>query len=127
MERLCCRARKGTVEETLRSFTIVTIYEFRRGQIDVSAVLDFETLRGILVRLALITTVLSAIAIAVLSLYPVPQVLLPGSDKTHHFVAYAVLALPLSMVRPLYVPLTFLVVSFYGGVIELMQPAAGRM
>lgn len=80
-----------------------------------------------MVRLALTTTALLAIAIAVLSLYPVPQVLLPGSDKAHHFIAYAVLALPLSMVRPLYAPLTFLLGSFYGGVIDLMQPAARRM
>jgi len=80
-----------------------------------------------MVRLALTTTALLAIVIAVLSLYPVPPLRVPGSDKTYHFLAYAALVLPISMARPLYAPLIFLIASFYGLAIEFVQPATGRM
>jgi VanZ family protein len=83
--------------------------------------------RGFMARRALTTTLLMATAIAVLSLYPVPQSGLPGSDRAHHFLAYALLSLPLSMVRPLFAPVTFLAASMYGGAIEFVQPAVGRM
>lgn len=66
-------------------------------------------------------------AITVLSLSPLetlPPV--PGTDKTHHFVAYATLMLPTALKKPnhwvLLIPL-FIVCS---GAIELIQPYVNR-
>ena len=73
-----------------------------------------------------ITTVI-LISIITLSLWPVqtlPSV--PGSDKTHHFIAYASLMLPVSLRRPKYwiwLGLFFVLVS---GGIELLQPLVNR-
>lgn len=65
--------------------------------------------------------------ITVLSLYPLnnlPSV--PGSDKTHHFIAYAGLMLPTALRRPkhwLFIGFFFLC---WSGVIELIQPYVNR-
>ena len=66
-------------------------------------------------------------AITILSLYPVeflPPV--PGSDKTHHFIAYALLMFPVTLARPkhwLWIGLFFLA---WSGAIELIQPYVNR-
>ncbi len=67
------------------------------------------------------------LAITVLSLYPLdnlPEV--PGTDKTHHLIAYAALAYPAVLKKPnnwIYIIIFFI---FYGGLIELIQPYVNR-
>ena len=50
----------------------------------------------------------------------------PGSDKTHHLIAYAVLALPTALRRPKRWPLIILCFALYSGLIELIQPQVNR-
>lgn len=62
-----------------------------------------------------------------LSLWPLdslPKV--PGTDKTHHFMAYAVLMLPIALRRPRYWGLIGLGLMGYSGLIELLQPYVNR-
>jgi hypothetical protein len=74
-----------------------------------------------------IITAIILVAITTLSLWPLktlPSV--PGSDKTHHFIAYAFLMLPVALRRPKYwmwVGVLFVLVS---GGIELLQPLVNR-
>jgi len=75
----------------------------------------------------LIITVFLLTAIATLSLWPVahlPQV--PGSDKTHHFIAYGALMLPVALRKPKYCLLITLAFAGFSGVIELIQPYVNR-
>jgi len=73
---------------------------------------------------------LSAILLAcitALSLHPLntlPEV--PGSDKTHHFVAYAALAFPTALRKPRRWPLIIFGFALYSGLIELIQPHVNR-
>ncbi|WP_210394691.1 hypothetical protein [Motiliproteus sediminis] len=66
-------------------------------------------------------------AISLLSLWPLTQLPeVPGSDKTHHLVAYAALMLPAAYARPrgwLWLGLFFL---GWSGAIELLQPLVNR-
>jgi len=61
------------------------------------------------------------------SLWPaelLPQV--PGTDKTHHFIAYTALVFPVAFARPRQWLLVFLLLLAWGGVIELIQPYVNR-
>jgi hypothetical protein len=75
----------------------------------------------------LIITAFLLTVIATLSLWPVinlPQV--PGSDKTHHFIAYGILMLPVALRKPkhwLWITLGF---AAFSGLIELIQPYVNR-
>lgn len=75
----------------------------------------------------LLFTILIALIITGLSLYPVESLPpVPGSDKTHHFIAYGALAFPIALARPkkwLFLIVVFLACS---GVIELVQPYVNR-
>ena len=66
-------------------------------------------------------------SITVLSLTPLPQLPdVPGSDKTHHLIAYAVLVFPVALRRPdnwLWILFLFVV---WSGAIELIQPYVNR-
>lgn len=67
------------------------------------------------------------LAIAYLSLTPLPQLpAVPGSDKTHHFIAYAVLVIPITLQQPK--GLVWYLLGFLGlsGLIELAQPFVNR-
>lgn len=72
-------------------------------------------------------TLVIFVAITVLSLYPLestPSV--PGSDKTHHLIAYALLMFPVALRRPdnwIFFGLLFV---GYSGAIELIQPYVNR-
>lgn len=72
-------------------------------------------------------TISIMILIAVLSLYPLDSLPpVPGTDKTHHFIAYATLSFPVALSKPkswLYVVFGILVFS---GAIELIQPYVNR-
>lgn len=66
-------------------------------------------------------------SIALLSLYPLktlPPV--PGTDKIHHFIAYAVLMFPTALKKPKHWLLISLLFICYSGAIELIQPYVNR-
>ena len=75
----------------------------------------------------LMITLLILTAIVTLSLWPVAQLpKVPGTDKSHHFIAYGALIFPLALRKPIHWPwiaLSFVVLS---GVIELIQPYVNR-
>ena len=72
-------------------------------------------------------TLVLAVIITILTLMPMPEGGPPGSDKLYHVVAFAVLAVPLSMAVPGLAVWVFLGTIAYGGVIELVQPSFHRM
>jgi VanZ family protein len=75
----------------------------------------------------LILSVFLLTAIATLSLWPadhLPQV--PGSDKTHHFIAYGTLMLPVALRKPKHWLWIFLGFAAFSGAIELIQPYVNR-
>ena len=75
----------------------------------------------------LLVTVAILLPITVLSLYPadsLPSV--PGTDKTHHFIAYGVLAFPIALARPERWLLLIVGLLMYSGIIELIQPYVNR-
>ncbi|HCG7089416.1 TPA: VanZ family protein [Vibrio parahaemolyticus] len=75
----------------------------------------------------LLITILIALTITALSLYPLDNLpAVPGTDKTHHFVAYGALAFPVALARP--ERWLVFIVGFlgYSGVIELVQPYVNR-
>ena len=78
--------------------------------------------------LALVLTLLLAAGLAAVTLLPLPPgaANLPGSDKTHHIVGFALLALPMATVQPRAMLWLAPLLAAYGGVIELVQPFVGR-
>ena len=73
-----------------------------------------------------ITFILLA-SIATLSLWPaahLPSV--PGTDKTHHFIAYAALTLPTTLKQPKYIFTITVGLIAFSGAIELIQPYVNR-
>ena len=76
---------------------------------------------------ALAVTVALTLALAALTLAPsVPEARVPGSDKTHHFLAFFLLTLPIAFVRPRLALWVVALAVAYGGAIELIQPLVGR-
>jgi len=72
-------------------------------------------------------TLLLLASITTLSLWPaasLPNV--PGTDKTHHFIAYAALMLPTALRQPKHWLLITFVFLTFSGVIELIQPYVNR-
>ena len=72
-------------------------------------------------------TVILLTIITTLSLWPVahlPQV--PGTDKTHHFIAYGALMLPVALTKPKYWLWITLSFAGFSGAIELIQPYVNR-
>ncbi|KPK34958.1 MAG: hypothetical protein AMJ66_02565 [Betaproteobacteria bacterium SG8_40] len=66
-------------------------------------------------------------AITFLSLWPLSQLpAVPGSDKTHHVIAYALLMLPVALRRPTGWIAIGLFFVMYSGAIELLQPMVNR-
>lgn len=72
-------------------------------------------------------TAIVLISIATLSLWPVAQLpSVPGTDKTHHFIAYAALMFPTALRKPKHwLMVTFAFLTF-SGAIELIQPYVNR-
>ncbi|MCO1336172.1 VanZ family protein [Microbulbifer sp. OS29] len=65
--------------------------------------------------------------ITALSLYPLqtlPSV--PGSDKTHHLIAYSALMFPVALRKPNYWWLIGVFFVLWSGGIELLQPYVNR-
>ena len=72
-------------------------------------------------------TIFLLIIIAFLSLYPLQQLPgFPGTDKTHHLVAYFLLALPSGLKKPNKWILFIFLFIIFGGVIEMIQPYVNR-
>lgn len=75
----------------------------------------------------LFSTLFILTLIIILSLRPLDALpAVPGTDKIHHFIAYAVLMLPTGIKKPkhwLLITLLFVVCS---GAIELIQPYVNR-
>ena len=72
-------------------------------------------------------TLLILTVITALSLWPLeilPSV--PGSDKSHHFVAYAALIFPTALRKPNHWKSISLFFVAYSGMIELSQPYVNR-
>lgn len=66
-------------------------------------------------------------AITVLSLSPLETLPpAPGTDKTHHFIAYGTLILPIALKKPKYWVLIALLYIAWSGAIELIQPYVNR-
>lgn len=72
-------------------------------------------------------TLLILVSIATLSLWPADQLpSVPGTDKTHHFIAYVTLIFPTALKQPKnYLVLIAAFVAF-SGAIELIQPYVNR-
>jgi hypothetical protein len=72
-------------------------------------------------------TLLLLAAIATLSLWPAANLpVVPGTDKTHHFIAYAALILPTALRKPRYYRLIIIAFLVFSGAIELIQPYVNR-
>jgi len=72
-------------------------------------------------------TLLLLVSIATLSLWPAAYLpAVPGSDKTHHFIAYAGLMLPTALRKPKYILAISIGFLAFSGVIELIQPYVNR-
>ena len=78
-------------------------------------------------RISILLTVVIAAVIALSTLTPLPtKIDVPGSDKWHHSVAFAVLVFPLVYCNKIYVTSIALVALSYGGLIEIVQPYVNR-
>ena len=72
-------------------------------------------------------TLLTFAAITLLSLWPVETLpAVPGSDKTHHFIAYAALMFPAALRQPRYWMILGIFFVAWSGMIELIQPYVNR-
>ncbi|MBL4822147.1 MAG: VanZ family protein [Colwellia sp.] len=72
-------------------------------------------------------TLLLLTTIATLSLWPVAHLpSVPGTDKTHHFIAYAALMLPTALKQPKHWLIITLALLAFSGAIELIQPYVNR-
>ena len=72
-------------------------------------------------------TITLLISIALLSLWPAAQLpSVPGSDKTHHFIGYAALILPVALRQPKYFLIIVIGFLAFSGAIELIQPYVNR-
>lgn len=71
-------------------------------------------------------TGLIAVAIGYASLTPLPELPVPGSDKLHHFIAYASLTFPLLFANAQKWWRVVVPATAYGGAIELIQPYVNR-
>lgn len=77
---------------------------------------------------AVVATFAIAGVIAILTLMPASDLprRVPGTDKLHHFLAFAALVFPALAVRPSAARWILPLAIAYGGLIELIQPYFGR-
>jgi VanZ family protein len=76
----------------------------------------------------IILTLTVLLIITVLSLLPLAELPpnVPGSDKLHHFIAYAALMFPITLGKPKHLWFIALLLVGYSGGIELLQPYVNR-
>ncbi|MCW8327698.1 VanZ family protein [Photobacterium sp. SDRW27] len=78
-------------------------------------------------RFWIVITLLILFTITFLSLSPLAALpAVPGTDKTHHFVAYAALMFSVALRKPKYWLLWALFFACWSGGIELLQPYVNR-
>ncbi len=78
-------------------------------------------------KFGLTLSVVLLIITTVLSLIPLPELPeVPGTDKTHHLIAYMSIALPVTLKNPKYLYYFLLGVVLWSGAIELIQPYVNR-
>ena len=76
---------------------------------------------------AITFTVILTIAICVGTLTPLPdKIYTPGSDKSHHFIAFAALAYPLAAASRFYWIPALIFALCLGALIETIQPYVNR-
>ena len=79
-------------------------------------------------RIAVILTLSLATAIVVLALIPLPAAPpVPGSDKTHHFIAFGTLVLPAALLAPRALWWVVPLAVIEAGLIEIVQPHVNRL
>ena len=72
-------------------------------------------------------TVVIAVLIGLATLTPVEKLpAVSGSDKLYHLISFAILTLPIAVIRPKAVWVIFILSVVYGGAIELLQPLVDR-
>jgi len=72
-------------------------------------------------------TAIFLLLISVASLTPLPVLPeMPGSDKTHHLIAYAALAFPAALNKMRHWWRLIILFAIWSGVIELIQPYVNR-
>ena len=72
-------------------------------------------------------TVVIAVLIGLATLTPVEELpAVSGSDKLYHLISFAILTLPIAVIRPKAVWVIFILSVGYGGAIEVLQPLVDR-
>ena len=75
----------------------------------------------------IVFTLFTLAVITALSLWPLEKLPpVPGTDKTHHLISYAILMFPTALRKPNKWILFCLLFIAYSGVIELLQPYVNR-
>ncbi|MDA8860224.1 VanZ family protein [Paracoccaceae bacterium] len=73
------------------------------------------------------TTIIIAFAIGLATLTPVEKLpTVSGSDKVYHLISFAILTLPIAIIRPRAIWIILSLSIAYGGAIELLQPLVNR-
>ena len=72
-------------------------------------------------------TVVIAVLIGLATLTPVEELpAVSGSDKLYHLISFAILTLPIAVIRPKAGWVMFILSVGYGGAIEVLQPLVDR-
>ena len=72
-------------------------------------------------------TIIIAVVIGMATLTPVEELpAVSGSDKLYHLISFAILTLPISVIRPKAGWVMFILSVGYGGAIEVLQPLVDR-
>jgi len=72
-------------------------------------------------------TIIISIAIGLATLTPVEKLTqVSGSDKVYHLISFAVLTLPIAIIRPRAIWIILSLSIAFGGAIELLQPLVNR-
>ena len=72
-------------------------------------------------------TIIIAFAIGLVTLTPVEKLpTVSGSDKVYHLISFAILTLPIAIIRPRAIWIILSLSIAFGGAIELLQPLVNR-
>ena len=72
-------------------------------------------------------TVVIAVLIGMATLTPVEELpAVSGSDKLYHLISFAILTLPIAVIRPKALRVILILSVGYGGAIEVLQPLVDR-
>ena len=72
-------------------------------------------------------TIIIAIAIGLATLNPVEKLpTVSGSDKVYHLISFAILTLPIAIIRPRAIWIILSLSIAFGGALELLQPLVNR-